>query len=652
MTATSLAFAALFPAASEQDWRAQVDKVLKGADFDKKLTNRSADGIVIQPLYAKAEGRLVCRAEPGPWRVVQPLDLPDPAAANAQAIDDLEGGADGLSLVMAGARTARGAGLVIETLADLEHVLEGVQLDLIALRLETAPWNGRIMAAIMTALADKRGHDLKSLSIDFGLQPIDDFATTGQSPAPMPQMMGRIAEVVTALQARGFKGAIIRCDGRAAHEAGASEAQELAYILASAVAYLRGTGAHGLATADARDSISFVLTADTDQFLTIAKFRALRLLWARVQEACGLAAVAAKIHAETAWRAMTQRDPHTNMLRATIAVFSAGLGGADSITALPFTRAIGLPDAFARRVARNMQLVLLEESNLAKVADPSAGAGGVEALTDALCEKAWAEFQQIEREGGIIAALESGALQARIAKTALATEKAIATRKQPITGTSEFPNIAEGAAAVRAMPLPPVKASERSRLPGARVDFNGMIAHFAAGEPRGQFAPPPQEGARCAPLPSRRLAENFEALRDISDAVLTKTGARPKMFLATLGRIADFTARAMFAKNFFEAGGIETPLHDGFAEDGGTNLVALTDAFKRSGATMACICSSDDLYGREAADAALALMQSGAQKIYLAGRPGELEAALRGAGVNEFVYAGGDVLGVLKNAQA
>lgn len=652
MTTSALALAALFPAATESDWRAQVDKVLKGADFGKKLTHRTADGIVIQPLYPKAEGQLVPRARTGAWSIVQPIDLPDIDAANAQALSDLEGGADGLSLVLAGSRGARGAGLVIDSMADLDRVLEGVRADWIGLRLEAAPWNGRIMAALVAALIEKRGHDPRELSIDFGLQPIDDLATTGQSPAPMPAMMARVGEVVASLRQRGYAGAFIRCDGRTVQEAGASEAQELGYLLASAAGYLRGLAPHGISASHLRDAVSFTLVADTDQFLTIAKFRALRLLWARVQDACGLAPAPAKIHGETAWRAMTKRDPHTNMLRVTVGVFSAGIGGADSVTALPFTRAIGLPDAFARRVARNIQLVLLEESNLAKVADPAAGSGGIEALTEALCEKAWAEFQQIEREGGIVSSLEKGALQARIASAAQVTEKAVATRKQPITGTSEFPHIAETPVAVLDMPVPAAKWQERTRLPGPRVDFDGIVRHFAAGEPRGQFAPPPQEGTRCGPLPSARLAEPFEALRDASDAALAASGARPKMFLATLGRVADFTARAMFAKNFFEAGGIEAPLHDGFADNGSTDLVALTEAFKKSGAGMACICSSDAIYAEEAADAALALTQSGAKKVYLAGRPGDLEPALRGAGVGEFIYAGCDALAVLKNAQA
>ncbi len=234
-------------------------------------------------------------------------------------------------------------------------------------------------------------------------------------------------------------------DGRIVHNAGGSEAQELAFALASAVSYLRALEASGIPLDAARGMIYFRLAADADQFLTIAKFRAMRKLWARIEEACGLAPKPAFVAAETAWRMMTRRDPAVNMLRATVAVFSAGLGGADAVTVLPHTMALGLPDRFARRVARNTQLILLEESNLAKVADPAAGSGGIEALTRQLCEAAWSQFQEIETAGGAAAALEQGLIQAKVAAVRAEREKNIARRKDALTGTSEFPNLKEAA---------------------------------------------------------------------------------------------------------------------------------------------------------------------------------------------------------------
>jgi methylmalonyl-CoA mutase len=412
------------------------------------------------------------------------------------------------------------------------------------------------------------------------------------------------------LAAQGFRGPFACADGRLIHNAGGSEAQELAYALAVAVEYLRALEAGGTALDAARAMIYFRLAADADEFLTMAKFRALRTLWARVEDACGLEPAPCFVAAETAWRMMTRRDPYVNMLRATIAVVGAGLGGADAITVLPFTLALGLPDRFARRIARNTQLVLLEESNLAKVADPAAGAGGIEDLTDKLCRAAWAAFQEIEAAGGAWAALQQGLIQSKVAAVRGAREAAVARRKDALTGTSDFPDLAEAPVAV--LEVAPA-------------------------------APPPMAAAPAfEPLPRIRLAEPFEALRDASDRTLAQTGARPKVFLANLGTPGDFTARATFAKNFFEAGGIEAAGNDGFE-----SRDALVAAFRASAARLACLCSSDEVYAREAVATAQALRDAGAV-LLLAGRPGALETALTQAGVRAFVFAGCDALAALR----
>jgi methylmalonyl-CoA mutase len=357
--------------------------------------------------------------------------------------------------------------------------------------------------------------------------------------------------------------------------------------------------------------VYFRLAADADQFLTIAKFRALRKLFARVEQACGLQPEPIFISAETAWRMMTQRDPWVNVLRTTMAAFAAGLGGADSVTVLPFTTALGLPDAFARRLARNTQLILLEEANLAKVADPAAGAGGLEALTEQLCTAAWSLFQEIEAAGGVYAALQSNLIQRKVAATRAERDSAVVRGRDPLTGTSAFPDIHEL----------PVTVLET--VPTAR---------------------PAARSQSIEPLPSIRLAEPFEALRDASDRALAATGARPKVFLANLGTPSDFTARTTFAKNFFEAGGIEAITNDGLA-----NVADLVAAFKTSGAQLVCLCSSNDVYAKEAAATAKGLAKPGTH-IYLAGRPGELEETLKTAGVQSFIYAGCDMLTVLRAA--
>ena len=616
---TELALASIFPAATSEAWSSLVQGVLKGADFDRKLVSNTLDGIRIEPLYGKAETVApLARAAHAPWRISQRVDHPDPAAANALALADLEGGADALSLVYGAAPAARGFGLSPISAA-LPAALSGVGLDLIALRLD-AGRHGVTAAAALLDLAEARGHALADLDLDLGIDPVGAMAANGQVPAPWPIMERQMADQLAGFAARGFRGRAFLADGRVAHEAGASEAQELATVLATGIAYLRAleTG-HTLETA--RDAISFLLVADADQFLTIAKLRALRRLWQRIEEACGLAPAPIRLHAETAWRMTTRRDPWVNILRGTIAAFSAGIGGADNVTVLPFTAPLGLPDAFARRIARNTQLILIEEANLWRVADPVAGAGGFEAMTEALETAAWAAFQEIEREGGIVTSLQAGALQHRVAAMRSRRDAAVATRHDKLTGTSEFPNLHDKPVAVL-MPASPAGIADES-------------------------GPGSEDGVAIEPLPSHRVAEPFEHLRDMSDHRLAETGSRPKVFLANLGPIAAFSARAMFAINAFEAGGIEALGNDGFA-----STETLVAAFQQSGARLVCLCSSDEIYATHALAAAAALRQAGAQAIYLAGRPGELRAELEAAGVTEFIAIGSNLLSVLGEAQA
>jgi methylmalonyl-CoA mutase len=651
MKMDDLSLAADFPAATREQWLKLVEGVLKGADFQRKLVGRTHDGIAIQPLYPKAEGAgLIAREEAGRWRVSQRVDHPEPAKANELALLDLENGADALTLVTRKALAARGFGVHIDNLDDLDRALSGVMLDLIHLRLD-AGGHGRQMAALILALAERRGHKLSDLSLDLGLDPIGAMASMGKMSASWDAVAQRMGDTLNDLTTRGFKGRAFLADGRAYHEAGASEAQELAAVLATGLGYLRALEARGHSLEAARDALSFLLVADADEFLTVAKFRALRRLWAQVEQACGLALRPIRLHAETAWRMTTRRDPWVNLLRTTVATSSAGIGGADAITVLPFTAALGLPDAFARRLARNTQAILLDESNLWRVADPAAGSGGFEALTDALCEKAWSLFQEIEREGGILESLRSNALQARIASVRVAREKAVATRKEPITGTSEFPNIHEADVSVLMTAQPaqePAAPSPQKAAPqSAETTFAALVQMASGGATMAQLAGTASGPAPVAvdPLPSTRVAEAFERLRDLSDAYLARTGSRPRVFLANLGPASAFTARATFAKNFFEAGGIEAVTNDGFSDQD-----KLKAAYLDSKAQLSCICSSDEIYATHAVDATKTLKASGSSPIYLAGRPGDHEEQWTRAGINTFIYAGCDTLKVLSEA--
>jgi methylmalonyl-CoA mutase len=609
-----LPLAAEFPPTDEAQWRKLVEAALKGVPFDKRLVSQTYDRLRIDPLYPRAAGaNPVAGREPAAaWALMQRVDHPDPSAANAQALQDLESGATGLTLVMAGSVSANGYGLdgSPQTLA---RVLDGVYLDAgIPIEFNLSPPT-RDAVRHFAALVKDRGIAPPTVDMRASINPIGGFAASGASPQPWTEMSKIFSGMVRELADQGFRGPFAVADGRIIHNAGGSEAQELAFAIASAVAYLRALEAAGVSLDAARAMIYFRLSADADEFLTIAKFRAIRKLWARVEQVCGLTLKPVHVAAETAWRMMTKRDPYVNMLRITIAVTAAGVGGADSITALPYTAALGLPDASARRIARNMQLILLEESNLAKVADPAAGSGAIEHLTGKLCAAAWTQFQEIEATGGAWIALERGLVQKNVGGVRAEREKNVARRKDALTGTSNYPNLGETSPAV---------------LDVARV-----------------AAPRESGGAVTAePLPRHRLAEPFEALRDASDAMLKKTGTRPKAFLANLGKLSEFTARATFAKNFYEAGGIEALGNDGFNDQ--AEMIAV---FKASGAKLACLCSSDEIYEAQAADAAKALTAAGAV-VHLAGRPGENEKNWTKAGAKAFIFTGCDVLSTLRAA--
>jgi methylmalonyl-CoA mutase len=607
-------FGAEFPAATREQWLKLVEHVLKGASFEKRLVSHTYDRIPIAPLYSRSTLAVpvVGRAPSTSWQVMQRVDHPDPVTANAEALHDLENGATGLTLNFAGSVGSYGYGIGSSS-AVLEKVLDGIFLDGIALDLDLS-WNTSDAPEHIAAIVKRRGLDPATLDFRMNFDPIGSLAFTGKSLVDWPTMATRLSRMVGEFTKDGFRGPFALADGRVIHATGGSEAQELAFVLASAVSYLRAFEAGGFALDAARRVIAFKLAADADQFLTTAKFRALRKLWARVETACGLEPRPALVSAETAWRMMTKRDPWVNVLRATVAAFAAGIGGADSITVLPLTAALGLPDRFSRRLARNTQLVLIEEASVAKVADPAAGSGAIEELTSALCATAWELFQKIEKAGGAWAALKSGLIQSQVADVRAEHMKAVAHGRDALTGISAFPNLPEETVTV--------------------LDVRSVVP----------VIPGPVE-VTIAALPAFRLAEPFEALRDASDSILAKTKVRPKIFLANLGTPSDFTARASFAKNFFESGGIEAVANNGFS-----NRDAMVSAFEASGAALACICSSDKTYAGEAAAAGKVLKAAGATHIYLAGRVGELEAMLKISGVNDFIYMGCDMLATLKAA--
>ncbi len=420
-------------------WLALAEKALAGASFEERLVSHTDDGIRIDPLYERAPGRdHSLRTNPGlPWIISQRVDDPDVERAGAQIAEDLAQGATGLSFVFEGAPNAFGYGLPIGA-ETLERLLEGVPLNQTHLRIDVHPWS-RAMADWLVGLLGSRRVDPTRLNLSFGIDPAAIFAGTGRLRMSIEALQASMPQSLAHFFALGVPGTLLEADGRVYHNAGATEAQELGIMVASAVSYLRMFEEARQALIYAAPHIGFALSVDQDQFLSIAKIRALRRLWGRVLEACAIPPSVASIHAETSYRMMTARDPETNILRTTIACFSAAVGGADSIAILPHTIAHGLPADFARRVARNTQLIMARESHLDHVADPAFGSGGVEMLTEALCDAAWREFTQIEAEGGVLASLRDGHIQRRVNAARTDRTRAYEAGERAIVGTTLHP---------------------------------------------------------------------------------------------------------------------------------------------------------------------------------------------------------------------
>ncbi|MEU8569564.1 methylmalonyl-CoA mutase subunit beta [Streptomyces pathocidini] len=611
-----LSLAAEFPDATREQWQRLVEGVLRksgasdvsGTAAEDALSTPLQDGLTTRPLYtaedAPAEqsgypgfppyvrgGRAEGTAPTG-WDVRQRHAHSDPKRTNEALLADLENGATSIWLAVGG------TGVPLSGLSD---ALKDVYLDLAPVALEPGAAFEEAADALFR-LYERRGVAPEAALGTLGADPLGLAARTGQHADLVRRSAAAAALAVRCDRELPGVRALV-ADALPYHEAGASPAEELGCSLATGVAYLRELTAAGLSVDAACAQLEFRYAATADQFLTIAKLRAARRLWARVAQVCGAApgAAAQRQHAVTSAVMMTRRDPWVNMLRTTVATLAAGVGGADAVTVLPFDSAIGLPDDFARRIARNTSSILLEESHLARVIDPAGGSWYVERLTDELARAAWSWFQETERAGGLAAALGSGLVRDRIARTWQSRAEDLAHRREPVTGVSEFPYLAEA----------PV---EREPAP--------------AGSSGG--------------LPKVRRDEAYEALRARSDAHLGATGARPRVLLAALGPAAAHTARATFAANLFQAGGIEPVT----AEPGRT----LEEAYADSGAAAACLCSSDSVYAAEAEAAASALKAAGVPRVYLAGRPGERREAYERAGVDAFVFAGADAVAALTAA--
>lgn len=564
----SLRLAQPADAHSQAEWEAATAAVLRKSgrltadDADSlvwdKLTRTSLDGLRIAPLGLPG-GTLADAARPsraGAWDIrslVSGLSGLDAKAANEAALVDLDGGVS--SLWVAADETT-----------DLAVLLDKVLLDLAPIVLD-APIGAVKVAQNLLALIAERGTGLHAAT-NLGADPMG--ALLRDLPLAPDEAFAELVDLARLAQGIGVRAIVV--DATAAHDLGASDVQELGWSIAVGVAYLRALTEAGFSPAVAASLIEFRFAATDEQFPTIAKLRAARQLWARVLELSGAEGVEMRIHAVSSRPMLSKYDPYVNMLRGTVAAFAAGVGGADAVTVLPFDSANGVPDGFGRRIARNVSHLLIDESHVAAVADPAGGSFAVEQLTADMAAAGWEAFIQIEEEWE--QGRDFSPFRDRIAAVSAEREKAIARRRRPITGLTEFPNLAE-------------------TLPDRPVDpLNERVVRYGA---------------------------SFEALRD--------TPATTKVFLATLGTVAQHTARATFATNLLAAGGIGVEVAG--ATSDADDLAGKYRAISRghTGAPpVVCLAGSDKTYAEWGAEAIAALREAGATHVIIAGKPDAVDA--------------------------
>lgn len=560
------------PSVTLEDWRRLVDKELAGKDFDA-LVHRLTEGVAIAPLYTEAPApdpaARYARAEP--FRICM---RHEDGASQAELVADVSDGADALWVPL---DAALAGALASEALADTALVVE-------------AP--GVPPAEVAARVASGRAPG--GAAFVLGVDPIARRAEGRAGFASLAADLDALGRLALAARARLTAAVVVSTVPY--HDAGADAADELAIALSTGARYLEALLSSGLSPVEARGAIALRIAVGRDTFVELCKLRALRVCWEKVLVACGASVLAGGgrtlVHAVGSAPALSVRDPWVNMLRVTTQVFSAVAGGADLVTPHPFDAAFGAPSALGRRIARNTGLVLREESLLGKVSDPAGGSYYFDALTDALAREAWRRFRDLERDGGVAAALESGSLASRLEASWRRRLDRIAKRRHAVLGVTDFANLDE--ALPRAAPVE---------------------------------EPPRAEGA----LPLRRDAAPFERLRLRADAI----APRPEALLVPLGPPAESRPRVGFAAGLLAAGGIRA--REGRADER---------------AVVACLCGADERYAAEAADGARSLKAAGARRVLVAGRPGPLEAALRDAGVDGFVYAGCDALSVLEELLA
>lgn len=607
-----------FPPVSTQQWMDKITADLKGADYNKKLVWKTNEGFDVQPFY-RAENMdevSFLNSLPGEfpfvrgtkktnneWLVRQSIAVTDLAEANKKALNYLMRGVDSLAFVFNGGEL---------TLADLDVLLKDVCLP--AVEVNFVGCCSKKATEAFVAYVKKAGYDLAEVKGSVEYDPFGKFAVTGILRNGAEHVLANAAKLIEQTsEMKKFK--TLAVNGKNFGNAGASAIQELGFSLAQGTEYLTALTEKGVEIDAVAKNLKFNFSVSANYFMEIAKLRAARLLWAQIVKAYGPkcdCSAKMTIHAETGSWNKTVYDAYVNMLRTQTEAMSASIGGADSITVLPFNAAYEASNEFSDRIARNQQLLLKEESHISKIVDPAAGSYYIEELTASIAENAWKLFIDVQEKGGFIAALREGFIQAEVKKMAAKRDGNVATRRENLLGVNQFPNFTEKV------------EGELDAAVFAPVDLTA-------------------EGAEIETLKPYRGAQAFEALRYKTD-VYAKTNKRPLAFMLTIGNLAMRKARAQFACNFFAVAGFDVLDNNGFktVEEG-------VEAAQKAGAAIVVICSSDDEYAEFAPAAFEAI---GGKAIFVVAGAPACSDDLKAKGIQHFISVKSNLLEELKNYQA
>ncbi|MBI9073216.1 MAG: acyl-CoA mutase large subunit family protein [Melioribacteraceae bacterium] len=680
------------------EWKEKVIADLKGAPFDKKLLTKTYEGITLQPIYTQNDIKDIPHLQNTPgfneyvrgtkasgylgnsWEVAQELPYGLAEDFNEALKRDLSRGQTAINMKLdkptklgldadyAKVEEVGTDGVSISGLKSLERALEGIDLDKHPLFIE-AGFSSLPIMALLNAYLKKNGKTISSVKGSVECDPIGYLATEGSLPITCEFAYNKMKCVTEWVDKNNAAIKTIGVSGLPYHNAGASAVQELAFALATAAEYLEQMTERGLDINVAAKSVRFTFGIGTFYFMEIAKLRAAKLLWAKIVEAFGGDSEAQKItiHARTSTYSQTEYDPYVNMLRTTTEAFSAVVGGVDSLHTNNFDELFGIPDEFSRRIARNVQLLLKEESHLNQLIDPAGGSYYIESLTNEVCKETWKQFQTVEEKGGILETLKSGFIQEEIDKVVEAKKKNLSKRKDKMVGINMYANVAETKLEgnkvdnqaiynKRAKYLQKFRVSQGKETDVKILEELGQLVTAVSedsinigaqaildgatlGEISKAIRATAEHSIELTPLKIHRAAELFEELRDASNRYKAENGNMPKIFLANMGPLKQHKARADFSRGFFEVGGFEVIYSNGFekAEDA-------AKAAAESGAKAVCICSTDDVYPEIVPSLTKGIKDADADiTVILAGYPKDQIEAHKASGVDEFIFMGADV---------